>query len=118
MALLLVITSCMGLFSCSKNPGKGNTTPQTTPLEDLDFKGETFTIHSSVNVLTGESLDSYRSSNYLIQGEEEVLGDKASDSALRRNELVQDELNVKFNYIESDFTYNEVFSGLQVPEQL
>lgn len=113
MALLLAVTSCMGFISCAKGPGKGNTTPQTTPIEDLDFKGETFTIHSSINVLTGESLDSYKSSNYLIQGAEEVLGDKASDSALQRNALVQEELNVKFNYIESDFTYNEVFSSIR-----
>ncbi len=113
IALILAVASCTGFISCGSGSKKDNLNPQTTPLEDLDFKGETFTIHSSINVLTGETLDSYRSSNYLIQGAEEVLGDKASDSALQRNALVQEELNVKFNYIESDFTYNEVFSSIR-----
>ncbi len=113
IALLLVITSCIGFISCDKGPSKGNTTPQETPLEDLDFKGETFTIHSSVNVLEGEVLDSYKSSNYLIQGAEEVLGDKASDAALQRNALVQENLNIKLNYIEVDYDYNEVFSNIR-----
>ena len=98
--MLLAVASCTGFIACNSGTKKENITPQVTPLEDLDFKGETFTIHSSINVLTGESLDSYKSSNYLIQGADEVLGDKASDSALQRNALVQDELNIKFNYID------------------
>ncbi|MBR5252862.1 MAG: hypothetical protein IKV39_03185 [Clostridia bacterium] len=82
------------------------------PLEELDYNGETFMIHTSINVFFDDTT-AFRSSNYLIQGEEEVTGDKASDSALQRNIQVENDLNVRFAYIESDFSYNVVGSEIR-----
>ena len=85
----ILMTSCSGLGN--KNISGG----EDVALKDLDFEGEVFMIHTSINV-DADQQASYRSSNYLIQGEEEVTGDKASDSALQRNKRVEEDLNIVF----------------------
>ena len=106
-ALFLAILILLGLIACGSgtdipvNTDHGNSTDAPAdedPLAGLNFKGETFTIHSSVNVLTGFN-NSFHSSNYLIQGEDEDSADKAAASALQRNKLVESNLNVRLNYI-------------------
>ncbi len=117
VCLLLVFTFAVGLIACDKgnNPQtdtKASTdtnqpsgeTEETNPLAGLDYKGELFTIQTSVNVDTA----SFSSSNYLIQGEEEASADKAANSALERNKKVESDLNIKLNYIESDYDFTEV----------
>ncbi|MBR5252861.1 MAG: hypothetical protein IKV39_03180 [Clostridia bacterium] len=109
MALCLALVMIFPLVGCmnDKDKAKGNIgSDEEVSLEDLDFDGEIFTIHTSINVAAHEG--PFRSSNYLIQGEEEVTGDKASDSALQRNKKVEEDLNIRFSYIESDFEYTVV----------
>ncbi|MBR5253353.1 MAG: hypothetical protein IKV39_05705 [Clostridia bacterium] len=108
---LIALVICLSLFSCGKEK-EDLTNGGTASLEDLNFKGATFTIQSSAN-LNEWDVDSFRSSNYLIQGAEEIVGDKASDAALQRNSLVENMLNIKLNYMESDYAYNTVSSDVR-----
>ncbi len=105
VAVLLVfsflLSSCAGFGGFKGgNLSGGN----KIALKDLDFDGEVFMIHTSINV-DADQQASYNSSNYLIQGAEELEGDKASDSALQRNLTVAEDLNIVFRYIESDYDY-------------
>ena len=109
MALCLALVMIFPLVGCmgNKDKSKGNIdSGEDIALADLDFEGETFMIHTSIDVADHEG--PIRSSNYLIQGEEEITGDKASDSALQRNKKVEEDLNIRFSYIESDFEYTVV----------
>ncbi len=98
LVLSLLMSSCAGLGNRNIIGG------EDIALKDLDFDGEVFMIHTSINVDPDQQA-SYQSSNYLIQGAEEVAGDKASDSALQRNLTVAADLNIVFRYIESDYDY-------------
>jgi len=103
-----LLSSCAG-FGANGNTGNHGKNPSGSQgddvaLADLDFGGETFMVHTSINV-DADQQSSYNSSNYLIQGAEEVEGDKASDSALQRNQKVADDLNIVMRYIESDYGY-------------
>ena len=105
VAFLLIfsflLSSCAGFGGFrGSNLSGGN----KIALKDLDFDGEVFMIHTSINV-DADQQASYNSSNYLIQGAEELEGDKASDSALQRNLTVAEDLNIVFRYIESDYDY-------------
>lgn len=114
-ALFLVVIMCFGCIACGNTddgPSDNDEVEDKDPLEGLNFKGEVFTIHSSTNVISSQE-SSFRSSNYLIQGEEEVTGDKASDAALQRNKLVESNLNIKLNYIESDYSYDIATSSVR-----
>ncbi len=111
ISVLLSLTACLTLFSCGKNKND-ITDGRTASLEDLDFKGETFTIQSSANLNEWDE-GAFRSSNYLIQGAEEIVGDKASDAALQRNSLVENKLNIRLNYMESDYSYQTVSSDIR-----
>lgn len=107
ISLCLALIMVFPLIGCNDDKKKEEVNVgEDFKLEDLDFDGETFMIHTSINVAAHEG--PVNSSNYLIQGEEEVSGDKASDSALQRNNKVASELNIVFNYIESDFEYTVV----------
>jgi len=116
-ALAVIMLLCS--VACGSNPVDPKDTeapateaPDVDPLEGLNFKGEVFTIHSSANVIEGQE-NSFKSSNYLIQGADEVQGDKASDAAIQRNKLVEENLNVKLNYIESDYSYDIAMSSVR-----
>ena len=122
LAFLLVIVMAFGLIACGNdtsdkgNQGQqnqdGETQDQKESLVDLDFGGEVFTVHTSINV-DADQQSSYKSSNYLIQGADEVVGDKASDSALQRNKKVESDLNIAIRFIESDFDYGTSGSDIR-----
>ncbi len=121
---VLAVVMLLGLFACdsSEKPEPEDTAnvsesddqpvPETDPLDGLNYKGEVFTIHTSTNVI-GSLTNSFKSSNYLIQGEEEMQSDKAANSAYKRNKLVEEKLNIKLNYIESNYEYNEVTTNVR-----
>ncbi|MBE6617601.1 MAG: hypothetical protein E7627_06665 [Ruminococcaceae bacterium] len=120
LALLLVICMAFGMVACGNDTGdkgdkpdnSGETEADEVSLMDLDFNGELFTVHTSINV-DEDQQSSYKSSNYLIQGAEEVLGDKASDSALQRNKKVEEDLDIAIRFIESDFGYGTSGSDIR-----
>ncbi len=109
MAFVLMLSLCTGFVACNNTGNQGGKTPSGSQgddvaLKDLDFGGETFMVHTSINV-DADQQASYNSSNYLIQGADEIEGDKASDSALQRNQKVAEDLNIVMRYIESDYDY-------------
>ncbi len=113
ISLALLLAMLLSAFAgCALFGGKKQKDGEMIPLEELDYNGETFMVHTSINVFFNDTT-SFRSSNYLIQGEEEVTGDKASDSALQRNVQVENDLNIRFAYIESDFSYDVVGSEIR-----
>lgn len=114
LAFILVACTLLSCVACGDTSGdkQNNATQEENSLEGLDFKGEIFTVQSSINVISGQE-NSFRSSNYLIQGADEIVGDKASDSAIQRNKLVEKNLNVKLNYIESDYSYDIATSSVR-----
>ncbi len=79
-------------------------TTEPDPFAGVDFDGETFDIHTSVNQATL----SMSSSNLFIEGSEELTGDAALDSVLKRNNDVTDRLNITLSYAENDFPYTDV----------
>ena len=113
LCLILASIFAVSLAACGKGGGVDTKdtgeTEEAFDLGDLDYKGATFTIHSSTN----SDLESYTSSNYLIQGADEIVGDKASDSALQRNKKVEQDLNIKLNFIEATFDYTDVVPGIR-----
>ncbi|MBQ7599174.1 MAG: hypothetical protein IJU57_00695 [Clostridia bacterium] len=113
MIMLLLAGALSGMASCGE-PGHFDTeNPDTVSVSDeldsLNYKGETFTVHTSVNVFTA----SFHSSNYLIQGADEVAADKAAASALTRNKKAEEDLNVRLSFLESDYDFSEAVSNVR-----
>lgn len=73
------------------------------PFVDTDLGGETLTIYNSVN-----ERGTLTSSNYLIEGPEEITGDAAPDSAYQRNLDVMEKLNVNLAYENCNYAYDQV----------
>lgn len=78
------------------------------PFTDVDFDGATFSVYTSVN-----QRGTLTSSNFLIQGPEEMTGDLAPDAAIQRNLDVMERLNIEFSYEPADYTYDVVASNIR-----
>ncbi len=78
------------------------------PFADIDLGGETMTIYNSVN-----ERGTLTTSNYLIEGPEELTGDVAPDSAFQRNLSVTDMLNVKLAYENCNYSYDQVAANIR-----
>ncbi len=78
------------------------------PFVDVDFNGETFTVYNSIN-----QRGTLTSSNYLIEGPEELTGDAATDAAFQRNLDVMDRLNIQIQYENVDYSYDVVASNIR-----
>ena len=112
VCFMLPLVSCHNTDDPAETNTPGETENKTEILKDLDFDGELFTVHTSINV-DDDQQSSYQSSNYLIQGAEEVVADKAAASALQRNKKVEEDLNITFRFIESDYGYGTVNSDIR-----
>jgi hypothetical protein len=75
----------------------------------MDFDGRTFSIDTSVN----EATVGVESSNYLIEGYEDLTGDVAPDAAIQRNEDVMRRLNISLAYEDVNYSYDQVASNLR-----
>lgn len=78
------------------------------PFADTDLGGETLTIYNSVN-----ERGTLTTSNYLIEGPEELTGDVAPDSAYQRNLDVMERLNVNLAYENCNYNYDQVASNIR-----
>lgn len=128
LALLMIAPSVM---SCAESQDEKETTPAAStpstaetepiveennpyyegyvdPFADVDFDGETLMIHNSVNML-----GTLTSSNFLIEGPEELTGDAATDAAFERNLDVMDRLNINIGYQNVDYKYDVVASNIR-----
>ncbi len=116
LCIFLALTFAAGIISCGKpDPVKPASTdtdtgePVSDKFADLDYKGSSFVVHTSINVDTA----SYKSSNYLIQGSDESQADKAAESALQRNKKAEADLNIRLSFLESDYSFEEVGSKIR-----
>ena len=91
------------------NPAAAEETEEPDPFEGVDFDGRTFMIHTSANSATV----GVQSSNYLIQGPDEVTGDVAPDAALQRNNDVMQRLNIELGYEQVNYSYDQVASNIR-----
>ena len=84
-------------------------TEEPDPFAGVDFDGRTFSIYTSVN----EATVGVESSNYLIEGYEELTGDVAPDAAIQRNEDVMNRLNIALAYEDVNYSYDQVASNIR-----
>ncbi|MFA6947546.1 MAG: hypothetical protein WCQ72_01025 [Eubacteriales bacterium] len=121
-ALLLCAMLTAGMLaSCGSDSGNtpaattaaaaGDTTAAETTEPDalagVDLGGETMRIY--VNTF---NLSAMGNSNYLVEGPEEETGDLVNDSAYARNRTVEEKLNVKLEFIQSEKNYDKVSSDI------
>ena len=118
LCALLSLSLCVGnLASCSQNDSKESDTESSTtaesleteteemdPFADFDYNGQSFRIYTSTN----DASDSLKSSNFLIEGPEELTGEAASDAVYERNAYVEDLLNIDLAFKQCDLQYDQV----------
>ena len=69
------------------------------PFVDVDFDGDTFMVYNSIN----DAAVTLPSSNFLIEGPEELTGEAAGDAALERNAAVSEMLNINMEFTQVNF---------------
>ena len=122
LCLLLSLLMLLPVFvSCkddAKNPagttGSDESSSGIQPTEDdrfagTNFHGQTLNIQNS----NGQATLTMATSNIYIEGEEELTGDAALDSVIRRNQSVEEYLNVDLVFYPVDIIYNEVPAELR-----
>lgn len=122
LTLLLVALLCTGSFvGCATDEKTVETTGDTTanettvdteevdPFADFDYGGQSFRTYTSIHNATA----SLKSSNFLIEGPEEMTGESASDAAYERNAHVEDLLNVDLKFIQSELNYDQVQNDIR-----
>ena len=113
--LLAVLTALSALTSCTPksilNSGEQSTHESEStyedPFVDVNYNGRTFCIQTSEN----SAATGLRSSNYLIQGNDEFCSEPAADAAIKRNLDVMNRLNIKLVYVPVDYSYETVVSN-------
>ena len=90
---LLAASMCLGTFAGCASDTAEETTADTTadtaaaeteepdPFADFDYAGQSFRTYTSIHAASS----SLASSNFLIEGPEELTGEAASDAAFERN---------------------------------
>ena len=113
LALLLtgtVMISCGGETDTTidnETPEAAGETAGGDPYEAYDYGGKTLRISSSVN--EHDSTNAHR----LIAGTGETNGEIVNDAVFQRNEEVMTLLNVKLDFIETDWTYDTCIPELE-----
>lgn len=117
--VLLAAMLCTSSFAgCASDTGTGNTadttnannttanaeTEEADPFADFDYGGQSFRTYTSVN----NASVSLKSSNFLIEGPEELTGEAASDAAFERNRAVEEMLNISLEFAQAEMGYDTV----------
>ena len=74
------------------------------PFADFDYGGQNFRVYTSAN----NASSSLVSSNFLIEGPEELTGEPAGDAAIERNAAVSELLNIKMEFTQVNYGYDGV----------
>ncbi len=82
-------------------------TEEVDRFADVDFGGRTLTISSSIDTTDATNGDRF------IRGEGEYTGEAVNDAVYERNLKVQDDLGIKLEYIEANYNWDSVTSGLK-----
>ncbi|MBR4204647.1 MAG: hypothetical protein IKQ92_04140 [Clostridia bacterium] len=88
-----------------------NTAPEETeeetepdPFAGRSYNGRSFRVSSSTN----DAESTLVSSNYLIEGPEELVGDAAPDEAFQRNKRVEELLDISLEFTGVNYGYGDV----------
>ena len=116
LAAILCGGSFVGCASTEETAEAGNTTPTAAveeteaeteavdPFADFDYNGQNFRIYTSAH----NASNTLVSSNFLIEGPEELTGEAAGDAALERNAAVSEMLNINMEFTQVNFGYDGV----------
>ncbi len=74
------------------------------PFADFDYNGQNFWVYTSTN----DAANTLVSSNFLIQGPEELTGEATADAAFERNAIVSELLNVNLQFTQVNLGYADV----------
>ena len=74
------------------------------PFADFDYNGQSFRVYTSANNASATLV----SSNFLIEGPEELTGEAAGDAALERNAAVAEMLNINMEFTQVNYGYDGV----------
>ncbi len=110
LALLLALPSC-GNATSTETTASAETNAETSaqteapdPFASFDYGGKSFRVYSSAH----NASQTLQSSNYLIQGPEELTGDAAPDAAYERNLAVAELLNIDYAFTQAELNYDQV----------
>jgi len=112
--LLLAALLCAGTVGCGAAAetettetvaGTVETAVETEPdpFADFNYEGKDFRLNTSIN----DAGPTILSSNFLIQGPDELIGEAANDAALERNMRVEELLNVNLVFEQHNLNFNE-----------
>ena len=116
LAAILCSGSIAGCASTEENAEAGDTTPtaaaeeteaeteEIDPFADFDYNGQSFRVYTSAHDASATLV----SSNFLIEGPEELTGEAAGDAALERNAAVSEMLNINMEFTQVNFGYDGV----------
>jgi hypothetical protein len=123
-ALFLLLSLLVSMYGCaeSTNTDEEKTsetteqaaeteseTEEVDPFADFDYGGQNFRVYTSAH----DASTSLKSSNFLIEGPEELTGEAAGDAAFERNSTVEELLNVKLVFTESNLNYDKVQNDMR-----
>ncbi len=79
------------------------------PFADFDYNGQSFRVYTSAH----NASNSLVSSNFLIQGPEELTGEAAGDAAIERNGAVSEMLNINMEFTQVNLGYDGVQNDMR-----
>ncbi len=79
------------------------------PFADFDYNGQSFRVYTSAH----NASNSLVSSNFLIQGPEELTGEAAGDAAIERNGMVSEMLNINMEFTQVNLGYDGVQNDMR-----
>ncbi len=115
LALLLALPSCGNGESTETTPATdtaADTTVETAepdPFADFDYNGQNFRVYTSNH----NASSSLVSSNFLIQGPEELTGEATADAAFERNAAVSELLNINMQFTQVELGYDRVQNDMR-----
>ncbi|MBR4184872.1 MAG: hypothetical protein IKQ87_03820 [Clostridia bacterium] len=120
VSLLMAAVMLLTVAACGKAPetspeattapADSTEAPETEPkdkFDGIDLNGVTIRVQTSVN------MDDATNANFLIEGTGSLNGDVANDAVFKRNTDVEELLNVKLKYIQSNETWRTSQDAVQ-----
>ncbi|MCL2518485.1 MAG: hypothetical protein FWF15_07990 [Oscillospiraceae bacterium] len=118
--ILLILVSVVVAACSEKNDSGTGTVPLSTENAEMEDDGparlrvkDSLPADLNYNGASFRMFSSGESQNQYIQGPEEQSGDIVYDTVIERNQIVEDRLNVKFEYFVPTLTWDQVSGELR-----
>lgn len=113
--LLISVVACSDTSDSSGKDEVGETTTQSDFIDEtsdnrfinVDFKGKEFRINTSINTFDATN------ANNLIEGTGDINGEFVNDIVYERNKTVEELLNIKFVFTQTDYNYDNVGANIR-----